>query len=61
MVGKRARHALLAIITGVWTIQFFAVLFTDAKADPTVNAAFLLAAGAVFTVEAIRRDGGDKS
>lgn len=60
MVGKRATHALLAIITGVWTIQFFAVLLTDAKADPTVNAAFLLVAGAVFGVEAIRRNGKDE-
>ena len=60
MVGRRARHVLLAIITGVWTIQFFAVLFAGASPDPTVNAAFLLVAGAVFGVEAIkRRDGAE--
>lgn len=59
MVGRRARHALLAIIAGVWTIQFFAVLFANRTPDPTVNAAFLLVAGAVFGVEAVRRGKGN--
>ena len=54
MVGRRWRHGLLAVITSVWTVQFVAVLVAGFKPDQTVNAAFLLVAGAVFGVEAIR-------
>ena len=55
MVGRRARHVLLGVITGVWTIQFFAMLLADFKPDMTVNAAFMLVAGSTFGVEALRR------
>lgn len=64
MVGRRARHALVAVVTTVWVVQFGAVLFAGFNPDPTVNAAFLLIAGAIFGVEAVRgsrsnNDGGD--
>lgn len=58
MVSQRVLHALVGLIAGVWTIQFFAVWLTDFKPDTTVNAAFMLVAGAVFTREALRRDKG---
>ena len=56
MVGRRARHVLLGVITGVWTIQFFAMLFSGFSPDMTVNAAFMLVAGSTFGVEALRRN-----
>lgn len=64
MVGRQWRQGLVAVITGVWVVQFIAMLGFDFTPDTTVNAAFLLVAGAVFGVEAIRTgrggsDGGD--
>lgn len=63
MVGRRWRQGLVVVITGVWVIQFIAMLGFDFQPDSTVNAAFLLVAGAVFGVEAIRsgRGGGDSN
>jgi ABC-type glycerol-3-phosphate transport system permease component len=63
MVGRRARHVLLAVVTIIWVIQFFAMLFADFEPDLTVNAAFLLVAGSVFGVETLKRPdrGGDDS
>lgn len=62
MVGRRWRHALIAVITGVWVVQFFANVFGDFSPDATVNAAFLIVAGAVLGVDAVRgksnNDGG---
>lgn len=53
-------HALATLIAGIFTVQFFAVWLTDFEADTTVNAAFLLVVGSVFSAEAIKRyrDGG---
>lgn len=57
MVGRRWRHGLIAIITGVWVAQFVANVFGEFSPDATVNAAFLIVAGAVFGVDAIRGRG----
>lgn len=64
MVGRRWRHALIAVITGVWVAQFVANVVGDFSPDATVNAAFLIVAGAVFGVDAIRgrhNDGGGQT
>lgn len=58
MVSQRVRHALIGLIAGVWLTQFIANLWTDFEPDATVNAAFLIVAGFVFTVEALKR--GDR-
>lgn len=58
MVGRRWRHGLVVVITGVWVVQFLAMLTINFEPDSTVNAAFLIVAGGIFGAEAIRNGRG---
>lgn len=61
MVSQRVRHALVGIIVGMFVIQFFAVRLLGWEPETAVNAALLIIVGAVFSVEAFRRNnGGDQ-
>lgn len=58
MVGRGWRNGLVGVITGVWVVQFVAMLWLKFEPDPTVNALMLLVAGSIFGAEAIKHGRG---
>lgn len=55
-LNNTVRYVLISVITTMWVLNLLAPLFLTAyKPDPSINAIFMVVAGALFGADAVGR------